>query len=59
MAIFALFLLSTVRELLPMPANVMDLLVCLFIRSSDKVENLLCFSLPQNEVDIISEINLS
>lgn len=42
-----------------MPANVMDLLVCLFIRSSDKVENLLCFSLPQNEVDIISEINLS
>lgn len=40
MAIFAIFLLRTVWELLAMPANVMDLLVCLFIRSNDKLEKL-------------------
>lgn len=42
-----------------MPANVMDLLVCLFIRSNDKVEKLWNFSLRQNEVDTISEMNVS
>lgn len=40
MAIFAIFLQRTVWELLAMPANVMDLLVCLFIRSNDKLEKL-------------------
>lgn len=50
MAIFAIFLLRTVQELLAMPAIVMDLFICLFIRNSEELEKLWSFSFQHDEV---------
>jgi len=45
-----IFLLRTVQELLAKPAIVMDLFICLFIRSNEELEKLGSFSLQQNEM---------